>query len=153
LKSDGKGGPPARSAFDGREYCEVQGNVDGGRTKRVGRFDPGGNEAKFDNFKVGYDNNSNWSLDDAGDSLLVDENFDSTDTTAAYCKAGNLIDDGKFQFVYDAPALDTRPSAKGANRSEGKAAINCSRVFRRVQPFLKDRSLCRAWSSVRNSSK
>ena len=32
----------------------------------------------------------------------------STSVTAVYDKAGNLIDDGEFIYVYDAPALDSR---------------------------------------------
>jgi len=57
----------------------------------------GGESPKFDDLKVGYDVN-----DDAGDNLVVDEAFGSTDVTVSHCDAGNLIDDGCRVFIYDA---------------------------------------------------
>jgi len=58
--------------------------------------------------QFGYDNNSDDDIDDAGDDLLIDESFGSTDTSFAYDHAGNLVDDGTYRFVFDAPALDSR---------------------------------------------
>ncbi|MEK6675465.1 MAG: RHS repeat-associated core domain-containing protein, partial [Planctomycetota bacterium] len=54
----------------------------------------------FDNLKIGTSADND--LDDAGDTIFVDESFGSTDTTVTYDKAGNLIDDGQLQYVYDA---------------------------------------------------
>ncbi len=62
----------------------------------------------FDNLKVGEDVNNDKDLDDAGDNLVVNENFGNTSVTASHDKAGNLVDDGDFIYVYDAPALDSR---------------------------------------------
>jgi len=40
-----------------------------------------GDQPKFDNLKVGYDNNSDDDIDDAGDDLVVNESFGSTSVT------------------------------------------------------------------------
>ncbi|GAG04515.1 unnamed protein product [marine sediment metagenome] len=60
------------------------------------------NMAVFDNLKIGYDNNSDDDIDDAGDDVVVDEDFSSDNQSISYNKAGNLVDDGKFWFKYDA---------------------------------------------------
>ncbi|MEK6674488.1 MAG: RHS repeat-associated core domain-containing protein [Planctomycetota bacterium] len=60
----------------------------------------GGTSALFDNLKIGTSADND--LDDVGDTIFVDESFGSTDTTVTYDKAGNLIDDGSLQYVYDA---------------------------------------------------
>ena len=39
---------------------------------------------------------------DAGDDIIVDENFGSTSVTISHDHAGNMIDDGTFRYVYDA---------------------------------------------------
>jgi RHS repeat-associated protein len=62
----------------------------------------GGASAKFDNLKIGYDNNSDGDLNDAGDDLVMSEAFGSTSKTVTHDHTGNLIDDGTNQFVYDA---------------------------------------------------
>jgi len=62
----------------------------------------GGESPKFDDLKVGYDVNDDDDIDDAGDNLVVDEAFGSTDVTVSHCDAGNLIDDGCRVFIYDA---------------------------------------------------
>ena len=42
-------------------------------------------------------------LDDAGtDQVVVDEGFGSADVTFTHCKAGNLVDDGRLVYTYDA---------------------------------------------------
>jgi len=69
----------------------------------------GGESPKFDDLKVGYDVNDDDDIDDAGDNLVIDETFGSTDVTVSHCDAGNLIDDGHLVNVYDALALDSRP--------------------------------------------
>ena len=38
----------------------------------------------FDNLKVGYDNNSDDDIDDAGDNVVIDEDFSSTSFTVSY---------------------------------------------------------------------
>ena len=62
----------------------------------------GGWQAKFDNIKVGYDVNDDDDLDDAGDNLILDEDFSSTSDTFAYDDAGNLVKDSQFIYTYDA---------------------------------------------------
>ena len=57
---------------------------------------------KFNDLKIGIDDNTDGDLNDAGDKLAVDESFDSTSATVSYDKAGNLIDDGTYEYVYDA---------------------------------------------------
>ena len=93
---------------------------------------------------AGYDENADGDLGDANDNLLVSETFASGTASFTYCNAGNLVQDEKFTYTYDAPALDSPPSAKGARRHGGKWLISCSMALRRVRPFLKERSLCRA---------
>ena len=61
-----------------------------------------GDHTVFTNLKIGYDNNSDDDIDDAGDDLLVDESFSSHTTTFSHDHAGNLIDDGSYVYVYDA---------------------------------------------------
>ena len=51
-----------------------------------------GEDAKFDNLEIGYDDNDDDDIDDAGDDLAVDEDFGSTSCTVAHDHAGNLID-------------------------------------------------------------
>lgn len=61
-----------------------------------------GDIPNFDDFKIGYDNNGDDDIDDVGDDLIRNEDFESTTTTTAYDHAGNLVDDGTFRYVYDA---------------------------------------------------
>ncbi len=65
-----------------------------------------GEQAIFDNVKVGYDNTSDDDIDDAGDALVVNETFDGTDITPTHDDYGNLTFDGTYHYGYDAPALD-----------------------------------------------
>jgi len=62
----------------------------------------GGDKPLFDELKIGYDNNADDDIDDAGDDLVLNEDFSSESTTIAYDHAGNLIDDGHFVYIYDA---------------------------------------------------
>ncbi len=71
-----------------------------------------GRSPKFSNVKVGYDNNSDGDIADAGDDLVLNETFAATaytlnadhsdGTDDAWCRAGNLIDDGQMRYTYDA---------------------------------------------------
>jgi RHS repeat-associated protein len=61
-----------------------------------------GQEPKFDDLKVGYDENDDDDIDDVGDKLVADMSFGSTSTTFSYDDAGNLVDDGTFIYTYDA---------------------------------------------------
>ncbi|MCO6439103.1 MAG: hypothetical protein J5J06_18575, partial [Phycisphaerae bacterium] len=55
------------------------------------------------NVKIGYDNNADNDIDDAGDDLVVDiSDFSDTSHTPAYDDAGNLVDDGQYIYRYDA---------------------------------------------------
>jgi len=42
-----------------------------------------------------------------GDDVVIDETFGGTSASVSHDHAGNLIDDGKLVYVYDAPALDS----------------------------------------------
>jgi hypothetical protein len=49
--------------------------------------------AGYGNLKIGYDDNSDDDLDDAGDDIFIDEDFSSGDSfTVSHDHAGNLID-------------------------------------------------------------
>ena len=56
---------------------------------------------EFDNVKIGYDNNNDGDIADAGDDIVWDEDFASTSETVSHDHAGNLIDDGDFVYIYD----------------------------------------------------
>ncbi len=73
-------------------------------THAAGRVALSGYSPKFDNLKIGKDNSDppDDDIDDAGDDLFVNEDFSSSSVTVAYDKAGNLVDDGTFYYVYDA---------------------------------------------------
>jgi RHS repeat-associated protein len=83
--------------FDGTKRFDVTDS-----TIDAGGVGFGGEQAKFDNLKIGYDNNSDDDIDDAGDDVILDEDFASTQVSLTYDDAGNLIDDGVFVYVYDA---------------------------------------------------
>jgi len=59
-------------------------------------------KAKFDNVKVGYDNNADDDIDDGGDDLVLSETFSSAALTPGYDANGNLTDDGTYKYTYDA---------------------------------------------------
>ena len=70
----------------------------------LGLYKGGGQSAvtQFDDFKVGFDNNSDGDITDAGDDILVDDDFNSNQTTLTYDDNGNLTNDGVHLFEYDA---------------------------------------------------
>ena len=78
----------------------------------------GGNGTLWDDAKVGHDNNSDFDIADDGDDIIWDESFGSSSKSVSYDHAGNLIDDGVFRYVYDAPALDSllRQRERGVHR-------------------------------------
>ena len=66
-----------------------------------------GEQPKFDNLSVGYDANSDGTLSPATDSVFVAEDFaldgsGFATATSTYCNAGNLVQDEKFTYTYDA---------------------------------------------------
>ena len=61
-----------------------------------------GEQPKFDNVQAGYDENADGDLADANDTKLVDEDFASGTASFTYCSAGNLVQDEKFTYTYDA---------------------------------------------------
>ncbi|MFO0839721.1 MAG: RHS repeat-associated core domain-containing protein [Phycisphaerae bacterium] len=95
---------------------------------------------QFDDFKLGIDNSSprDGDFDDAGDEIVIDDNFNSTTTNLAYDDNGNLTDDGVFKYVYDAwnrlvkvtwrikssPSNVAVYSYDGANRRVSKVVSN-----------------------------
>ncbi|MCK6466501.1 MAG: hypothetical protein L6Q93_16885, partial [Phycisphaerae bacterium] len=71
-----------------------------------------GRSPKFSAVKFGYDNNADGDIADAGDDLVLSEPFAATAYTLnadhsdgnndAWCRAGNLVDDGQMRYTYDA---------------------------------------------------
>jgi predicted RecA/RadA family phage recombinase len=51
--------------------------------------------------KVWLDNDGNGTLD-SGDSVQIDDNFNSATLTMSYDDNGNLTGDGVYHYVYDA---------------------------------------------------
>ncbi|MCC6358374.1 MAG: hypothetical protein IT450_06510 [Phycisphaerales bacterium] len=68
------------------------------------RGSDGTNVARFDDFKVGFDNSGpeDNDFDDGGDEIAIDDNFNSAATSLVYDNNGNCTDDGVFKYVYDA---------------------------------------------------
>ena len=56
----------------------------------------------WDDLKIGYDVNDDDDIDDAGDNIVVDEDFGGTSCTVSHDHAGNLVDDGVYRYTYDA---------------------------------------------------
>ena len=56
----------------------------------------------FDNLKIGYDNNADDDIDDAGDDVVLNEDFGGTSITYTHDDNGNLTDDGRFKYTFDA---------------------------------------------------
>ena len=52
----------------------------------LGLYKGGGQSAvtQFDDFKVGFDNNDDGDIADAGDDILVDDDFNSNQTSFTY---------------------------------------------------------------------
>ena len=57
---------------------------------------------QYDNVKIGYDNNADGDIDDAGDDIQVSDSFNSDVITLSYDNNGNLTDDGIQDYDYDA---------------------------------------------------
>ena len=57
---------------------------------------------QFDDVKIGYDNNGDGDILDAGDDVQVSDNFSSNVMSLTYDNNGNLTDDGLYKYVYDA---------------------------------------------------
>jgi len=57
---------------------------------------------KFRNMKIGYDNNADDDIADAGDDIVYEADLSTTSATVSYDKNGNLTDDGVYKYAYDA---------------------------------------------------
>ncbi|HUU96954.1 MAG TPA: RHS repeat-associated core domain-containing protein [Phycisphaerae bacterium] len=88
--------------------------------------------------KIGYDNNSDNDIADAGDDIQVDDSFGSNVLSLSYDNNGNLSDDAVYKFVYDAwnrlaetkRRVDAETSVAtyaflGDNRRAKKVVQNC----------------------------
>ncbi|HUU95281.1 MAG TPA: RHS repeat-associated core domain-containing protein [Phycisphaerae bacterium] len=93
---------------------------------------------RYDDVKIGYDNNSDDDIADAGDDIQVDDSFGSNVLSLSYDNNGNLTDDGVYKFVYDAwnrlveakRRVDAETSVAtyaflGNNRRAKKVVQNC----------------------------
>ena len=101
------GVPVIRVVADGNDFdVYVDGTLKLSRTDSThaaGRVAFGGDKPLFDDLRIGFDENSDGDIDDAGTDLIVfDEDFSSTSVTYTYDDAGNLVDDGEFVYSYDA---------------------------------------------------
>lgn len=67
-------------------------------TRGVGSADT----QRFDDFKIGIDNNADGDILDGGDDVQIDDDFNSGVVSLAYDDNGNLMDDGVYLCVYDA---------------------------------------------------
>jgi hypothetical protein len=69
----------------------------------AGLYRTGGSSLQqFDDVQIGYDNNGDGDILDAGDELQVDDDFSTNVITLSYDNNGNLTDDGVLKFGYDA---------------------------------------------------
>ncbi len=57
---------------------------------------------QFDDVKLGFDNNGDGDILDAGDDVLVDDDFNSNQISLSYDNNGNLTADGVYNYEYDA---------------------------------------------------
>jgi RHS repeat-associated protein len=57
---------------------------------------------QWDDFQVGLDNNGDGDIADAGDDILVSDDFNSNQVSLSYDNNGNLTNDGVYKFEYDA---------------------------------------------------
>ena len=101
------GVPVIRVVADGNDFdVYVDGTLKLSRTDSThaaGRVALGGDKPLFDDLRIGFDLNSDGDIDDVGtDKVVVDRDFGSTSTTFTYDDAGNLVDDGKLVYAYDA---------------------------------------------------
>ena len=69
----------------------------------VGLYRAAGGPAlqQYDDVKIGYDNNGDGDILDAGDDLQVSDNFSSNVMSLTYDNNGNPTDDGVLRYVYD----------------------------------------------------
>jgi RHS repeat-associated protein len=56
---------------------------------------------QYDDVKIGYDNNGDGDIADAGDTIEVSDGFASSGMSLTYDNNGNLTNDGLLQYVYD----------------------------------------------------
>jgi RHS repeat-associated protein len=56
---------------------------------------------QYDDVKIGYDNNGDGDIADAGDTIEVSDGFASSGMSLTYDNNGNLTSDGVLQYVYD----------------------------------------------------
>jgi YD repeat-containing protein len=56
---------------------------------------------QYDDVKIGYDNNGDGDIADAGDTIEVSDDFASSGMSLTYDNNGNLTSDGVLQYVYD----------------------------------------------------
>ena len=56
---------------------------------------------EFDDVQVGFDNNSDGDILDAGDAIQANDDFSSNVVNLVYDDNGNLTRDGVFMYVYD----------------------------------------------------
>jgi RHS repeat-associated protein len=56
---------------------------------------------QYDDVKIGYDNNGDGDIADAGDTIEVSDDFTSSGMSLSYDNNGNLTSDGVLQYVYD----------------------------------------------------
>ena len=64
---------------------------------------PGGSAVQqYDDVKIGYDNNGDGDILDAGDDIQVLDPFTSNQMSLTYDHNGSLTDDGVLRYVYDA---------------------------------------------------
>ena len=56
----------------------------------------------FDDGKIGYDNNADDDIDDAGDDLVYNEAYTVSSVSPTYDNNGNLTEDAWYKYTYDA---------------------------------------------------
>ena len=114
LKCVISGNPGSRTLkfyVDGQESINTTAIDDTWSGGAVGLYRGSGGDTaalQWDNFKCGIDNNSDGDIDDSGDYIYA--NYDFNDNggvtwqtlTLAHDDNGNLIDDGLFKYSYDA---------------------------------------------------
>ncbi|MFN0134764.1 MAG: hypothetical protein ACKVS9_01460 [Phycisphaerae bacterium] len=59
------------------------------------------NSQDFDDFRAGYDNNADLDINDAGDDVLVSDDFATNVVSPTYDNNGNNMFDGIYNYVYD----------------------------------------------------
>jgi hypothetical protein len=59
-------------------------------------------DSYYKDIKIGYDNNADDDIADAGDDIAIDEPLDDDELSPGHDHNGNLTDDGVFKYVFDA---------------------------------------------------